>query len=320
VRISLLNTLCLILGISAGQASADIVTVGDGSLADWDLTVADNNGSFTQLPTNLTNSLLFGTRTLPNGFTYSYALEDQDDNSDDNDLGPNGSGQKYDSEFLGLGYDGDNVVISIVTGQRSDSLVYHYSPGDIRVQTTLGVFGVEVGGGPGDRPYNSDMIEEGEVGSTYYLDTDATTKGVLNSDGQAYYTVMGLTADASQQAGSVWFNPGWIYDPLVNGFGDYAGQQPVQLVSTGGTLKGLADFAYSWNATVSKHAIIEVAIPKSYFMGATIESVQWSSSCGNDVLFLETPSSVPEPSSLALVALGGLTLCGFRRSRRPSVS
>ena len=83
---------------------------------------------------------------------------------------------------------------------------------------------------------------------------------------------------------------------------------------------GTADFYFSRDALTTQHSIIEVAIDFSMFDGATIQSVEWAPSCGNDLLYvplnMEGPTPIPEPSSLALLGLGGLGMIGWRRKRK----
>jgi hypothetical protein len=84
----------------------------------------------------------------------------------------------------------------------------------------------------------------------------------------------------------------------------------------------------NFGGTANKHSLIELAIPLSFF-GANVLgggesfSVQWAPSCGNDLLQVgytyqpsaPGPTPVPEPSTLALMGLGGFRMA-FRRWRR----
>ena len=128
-------------GLSQSASAFPLITVGEGgnSLSDWGITLGDtfvdntigtNWSAFS--PTNNPPGLVTGSRTLGNGFKYSYALEDNWDyaQNDGDPLGPNQGGQNYDSEFLGVGIDhngtfnttiDDRLVISVATGQRPDN-------------------------------------------------------------------------------------------------------------------------------------------------------------------------------------------------------
>jgi hypothetical protein len=138
-------------------------------------------------------------------------------------------------------------------------------------------------------------------------------------------------ANPNQVAGSVWFDPTWILDPITGGNppGQNDDMEPVQMqFAASGMAAGLADYSYSWtahptNPNKNQHAIIELAINLSVFgSGTTISSIQWAPSCGNDVINVLVPfnqTEVPEPASLSLALMGCLSLIGVRRvSRRPT--
>lgn len=86
---------------------------------------------------------------------------------------------------------------------------------------------------------------------------------------------------------------------------------------------GTADYHYSLDASNNQHSVIEVAIPYWMLSGLTIESVEWAPSCGNDLLKVTpntpiptTTQPIPEPSTLALLGMGGLGIIGWRRKRK----
>jgi hypothetical protein len=287
---------------------------GDMSLADWGIVVGnDNLTNYNGLTSTLFPTPLHQSSTTYNGFHFSYVIEDSDDNANHNiQIGPYYGGQDYDVEFLGMGISGGQLVIGILTGQRPDNGSEYYSPGDIRIATSAGVFGVEVGGGPGG------------MGGKVPLPT------VLDDPGSTYHLVSGVgTTDgwpgASHTAGSVWKTDAadWSLDAINH-------TVPVQLI--GGTQAGGTGKADSFMNTrdalmnplnpkqKSQHAIIEVAISLSVFGGATIQGAAWAPSCNNDFLELTglTLSTAPEPGSMALMGLGGLVsfVAGAYRRRR----
>lgn len=284
-RNALFIVLSCTLSLFALNANATPFTI-DGDLSDWGIAVADNNGSdYSGL-----NSGLVG-----------YMEEDTDDTTNNLYLGPYWGGQNYDGEFFGAAVQDNTLFLAILTGQRPDNGFDAYgrglySPGDIRISTDMGSYGIEVGGGPvGDAP--GAAITEGASGSTY----------ILNSHG---YTVGYTDAAVAQSAGSLWTGVDWIKDPIANAV-------DVQFaINAGSTLAGMSDYVYTRNAVTNQHAVIELALDLSLLGDATITELYWSPSCSNDQLIIEADiHSVAEPASLALFGLGLLGL-GLARRRR----
>src|SRR3569623_1307118 len=160
--------------VASSSISAAPIVI-DGNLDDWGLTVSDGNES----------NFLHPRADI--GLLSYY-------------LGPGYGGQNYDAEFMGVALQGSTLYITIVTGQRPDNGFNRYSPGDIRITTANGLYGIEVGGGKGGR--GGAAITEGERGSTYRL----------NASG---YTVGYKKTAAGQYVGSLWSNVDWILDPDV---------------------------------------------------------------------------------------------------------
>ncbi|MCK4660898.1 MAG: PEP-CTERM sorting domain-containing protein [Phycisphaerae bacterium] len=250
----------------------------DGDLSDWGVAVADNNGtrfSFT-----------------PGIGLLDYYAEDQNDLAGDGGLlGPNYGGQNYDAELMTVAYQQGSLFLAIVTGQRPDNGFVRYAPGDIRIETDQGTYAIEVGGGMGGEP--GLMISSGDTGSTYTLKKHGWTEHYED-------------ANPLQTAGSIWADVDWLLDPI-------SPKQPTQFeIDDSSTLVGIADYVFTADSVTTQHAIIELSFDVSLFDGATIESVHWRPSCGNDELDV-TVNLVPEPTSLLLLTTGVLATAGGRR-------
>jgi hypothetical protein len=284
----------------------------DGGLSDWGVSVADNNGSNFGVPAGA------GQTTLGDGSVMYYHLEDQHDLAGHSTyLEPNYGGQDYDAEFMGVVINGTQLSIAIVTGQRPDNGLTFFGPGDIRIQTSQGVFAVEVGGGMGGG--SGTAIVEGALGTTYRLNSSGETKGVLTSDGTSVGDLTGpnpqLAANAMQTAGSIWKDPQWILDPIVP-------QGPTQMQFVGGTRIGDADYIYTRNSSTNQHSVIELTLNAALLGGGTIESVFWRPSCGNDELNVDVDHQIV-PEAGTFVSWGLLAVCATvgvalrRRANQP---
>jgi len=280
---------CLIaLATSVAYADPCPLTV-DGDLSDWNVLVADNNGS------NI-NSF-----TSAMGSSYGlidFHAEDQDDNAGHGSfLGPNYGGQDYDGEILLAAICDDTLFLAIATGQRPDNGSRYYAPGDIYIGTSGGtVFGIEVGGGAGGGAGTA--IDETAAGTTYAL------------NGSGYTT--GATDHASPGAGDLYrgTDANWILDPI-------APKGPVQIdPDNPGAYVATGDYLYTRDSETNQHAIIEFAIDLSAFGGHELDMVAWHPSCGNDELLLQVDlQPVPEPGTFALLG-AAIAFFAFRRRRR----
>ncbi len=276
------------LGLATNPAMATPLTV-DGDLSDWGITVIDGGN------TSAGGSNYSGLRTDLIGSM----IEDSNDTAGDGGyLGPHYGGQNYDAEFMGWAVQGGQFHVAILTGQRPDSGVNRYSPGDLRIETSLGTFGIEVGGGVGGGAGTA--LHEGDAGSTYNL----------NSNGYTNTSNPLLATNAAQVAGSIWSGTDWINDAVTN-------TVPLQMkINSSSINHGLADYIYTRNDPNSaQHSVIEMSFNTSIFNGATIYGMYWLPSCGNDELKIEQHYSVPEPAPLALLGIGLLGL-GLTRVRR----
>jgi hypothetical protein len=288
-------------------ATADSLRAGvtvDGNLSEWGVTNASLS-SWT-IAGSISGS------TTGTGFAFSYLREDVSDVVDDSGpLGPNLGGQRYDAEFMGVGVDGSNLVIAIVTGQRRDNGLQRFSPGDIRITTNAGVYGIEAGGGQGGTAGTS-VVENGTgSGSTYTLNGNGFTTAHTASTAGA--------VGVEHRAGSMWKTTAadWILDPITGGTPPKNGFEPVQVQFNGGTYAGTADYMYLFDGTLGSHAVIELSISLSYFGNATITGIQWAPACGNDFVYVEGQAiATPEPATLVMGLFGIAGVVGMRRFRR----
>jgi len=304
--------LALLMAISTpNRVDAALEVNVDGCLGEWGVTVADNNRS--TFPAGTTNFSSGSVNVA--GSTLYYHLEDQDDQAGARGyLGPEYGGQAYDGEFMGVVIQGSKISIAILTGQRSTNWVSTYSPGDIILQTSLGIFGIEVGGVPG----GNGLVTEGDLGITFQLNRYGNTLGAKDSVGNSHANPSSsLPAPQSDQvAGSIWKEPEWLQDPIDP-------PSDVQMDGQSGTRVGLADYVYTLSCptggyTGTQHAVIELSFDAFETGLGTLNSVLWQPGCGNDLLQVDIPESAhaPEPGSMLIWGGIGTCLLGMLYRRR----
>jgi len=257
----------------------------DGNVADWGITIGDNNTSNFANPQVSAPAILLGSMR-----------EDQNDLAGDGGiLGPHRGGQNYDGEFMAVALAGHRLHVVIVTGQRPDNGLARFSPGDLRIVSNTGlIYGMEIGGGAGGGP--GDSLLAGALGSTYVLNGSGYTQSHSSS---------------ARTTGSIWLAPNWINDAIEHNV-------PVQLANDGsGSLVGNAEFIYTRNTLTTQHSVIELSLDRAIFGDATMLDFYWAPSCNNDVLVVhdDLPGRIPEPSTLAALGIGFLGLRMIRRRR-----
>ncbi len=306
MKFDLTASLALVFSLLFSYPAHAIVV--DGDLTDWGIHVANNNGS--DFSAFLAGAGVWNGKLWKNGME-----EDQGDNSGHGGfLGPNHGGQDFDAEFIGVVLDGDDLFISIVTGQRPDNGFSNFEPGDIWLQLAGTVFGIEVGGGVGNTGATSRAFTEGDAGTTY-----SVIAGSGYVSGVSEHT-------ASQTAGSLWKDPSWISDP-IDGCSPNApagcvnNRDQVQIdPSNPGKRLGLVDYAFL-AAPGSQHSVIELSMSLATLVDAvSLKGLQgeelileWHPSCGNDEVstFVRfdgglSTDQVPSPATLALLLAGFL--------------
>jgi hypothetical protein len=291
--------------------------VVDGSLGDWGVTVGHSStGGSTYSGVSATPGLL------------NHMIEDTNDLRNDYYVGPNYGGQNYDAEFLGAAVQDGKLVISVMSGQRTDNTQNAtgnpnrslFAPGDIRITTGSGrVVGLEVGGFWHGHAGNDGLIQLGDAGTTYALDSNGYTIGA--QDGLTSWGVIpsgwpNPYHSVEQTAGSLWLDAYWIPDPI---------QPPTdvqfskQFLGGTGTKLGMADSYVFKQENLGdqafQHSVIEMAIDLRLFdaLGG-ITAIDWSPSCGNDTLHVDV--MLPEPASIAIWGLIPLAALVVRSRRK----
>jgi len=290
IGILLVLTLC-----SLGQAAVQV----DGNLAEWGITQGSGghlvyNGYNYIYPSQPPTSGKKDVADVSGFGKVFFHAEDSDDSLGLSALiGPNHGGQHFDGEFLGVAFRGDGLWIAIATGQRPDNGKAEFEPGDIRIETSAGVFGIETGGGEGNTSLHVKTVQTGDHGSTYNLNGSGYASSVTDLPGRA--------------AGSLYSTQD--SDWIVN---NTPGSNNVRAQVQGGTYEGLIDYVYSASSGYNYHAFLEARVPYGDLGNALIKKVSWAPSCANDVLEYTWPEGqppIPEPASAVVWSI--LAAAGF---------
>ncbi len=281
-KVALLSSIVL----SSLSLNANAAISIDGDLSDWLNTPTGSSSDWTNLKQS----------------NVSYAVDDQILNY----LDPGYGGQTFDAEAMYLNFDSGTLNIAIVTGlpaSGSGSFV----PGDISFDLN------------GDKAYEYAMVvTQHEVWNT----------GLANDD--AGYFIKAANESGLSDPGA------WNYSP-INGY-DNSKQHPTQVNKGNGSVlsqntlkytKLTGDFANIGGLgdyTTEPHYLIETSVQftndggyGSDFLAAISAgtlNVHWNPTCNNDYIIANMGAQgngVPEPGSLALVALG---LIGFGVKKR----
>lgn len=319
-RSKILTCACLTAALltNAYASTAHCAVTVDGDLSEWGVALnASKHLTFSGgIVNNGTNP---GNRGALNNFmgsgsTLYYHAEDSSDFASDTAyLGPYYGGQNYDGEFLGVMVQGAKLCIAIATGQRPDNGLSQYSPGDLRIETSNGVFGIEMGGGTGSISLSNGSFGLGSQGTSYNLNGQGVTVSAINYSGTG-------------TAGSIW---------SVNDAGDWildgvAHKVPVQLnhnaLTTADQAGTASSFIYNFGSDLGQHAFIELTLDLHTLFGSghdvSLNSIFWSPSCDNDELSVNLGGiyySNPEPASIAIWGgIGALAAAAFchRRSKQ----
>ena len=182
--------------------------------------------------------------------------------------------------FLGPGYGGQKFDAEAMYGFSENGNIYG------AIVTGFPAGGYKTGG---VNYYAGDILFNLGPGAQYGLETTGSNAGKLYKN---------------PQWNTVYWNG--ISDPttMKDGTGQYVGQ--VQFVYLH-TYVGAGDSNDHW--------VMEMCIPELFF-GSDWDNggyVQWTESCGNDIIDLNLPSHTPEPATMSLLGLGLMGLLGMRK-------
>jgi len=218
-------------------------------------------------------------------------------------LNPGYGGQLFDAEYLLYNYDKNTNILNIAlqTGFNINTNTINYGSKDY--------WG-------GDLALSFDGATEGDSSTfEYAIDFGEVTKGY---DGQA--TGNNKDTDSKDQLG-LYKDVTWEADSIIH----FTDSNPFAMAS-GITPSGIS-FSQVGNSSGNNAGDISYYRSFSLDLGSidvTELSASWTMSCGNDGIYGTAeipPTSVPEPSSIALFSTGLIGLLGglfVRRKRKPT--
>jgi hypothetical protein len=198
-------------------------------------------------------------------------------------LFPGWGGQAYDAEAIYTFIDSGSLYIALVTGLSPDTPDNHagnsYGPGD---------FAIDFGG---------------DGSFEFGIETTGTNKGKVYQVGAWEYGLWDIAGEYNPSNPDL-AHPTSIKTGTQVGIGE--------LIYTNSWFKKMGEYVKD------KHYVIEAAIPLSVFDGFSGKfDVHWTMNCANDAIWADPilPATVPEPASIALLALG---LFAMAAKRKPS--
>ena len=277
----ILISIALSLSILPVVQAANITV--DGDLSDWGLHTNGNINDWTA-----SSSL---------GTSLKRALED--------DNAPGRGGQAYDAEALYSFMDATNLYIALVTGldpnRLNDPSQNTYGPGDLAI----------------------DFTNFGNTGSFEFgIQTTGPDQGKIYQDVSWGLGLWDVNDKESKKSGLP-ANPNHPTS-IIEGTGNWVGNAILEYTET--AFKNMGEY------TNNKHYVIEAAIPLVAFTGFSgAFTLHWTMNCANDTIQLMSSlpalglithnrTSVPEPATLALIALGMLGLTTSQRKRPTTLS
>ena len=213
-------------------------------------------------------------------------------------LNPGWGGQAYDAEALYATIMGGKLYIALATGHNPRTLQNpagnSYGAGDF-------------------------AIDFGKDG-TYEIGININH--ALTHSGNSY------TFENTFVEGGVYKNASWNLG-LWNSSGAYDPAHPDPRNPTslnGGTWIGDASLAYTTTGAVGfgasptdLHYFYEMSVDVSLLTNAGWDgnafNIHWTENCANDIIIVDPPRSVPEPTTLALLGIGFLGMASIRRRR-----